>query len=355
MSIRSIAAGSVVTGVLLLSCMQVYSGSADPSSTGSGTADPLFKDETPLAITLVAPLSQAKAERDKSAIYPGEVRIEESALPVEITLRGNRRLNRKVCAYPPLRLEFKKQTASHSIFDGQSDLKLVVQCRDGLVYADYLRAEYLIYKALNLLTPLSYQVRWVDVTYVDSAGEMKDRVEGAFFVERKGRLAERNGREVADLPGIEIKELDQPAAALLDLFQFVIANPDYSLTTAPPGDECCHNAKLLTGTTPGTYTPLIYDFDSAGAINAKYAVPAANLDIRKVTDRFYMGYCEGNDVLQDARARILAAKSQMLDLFTADPLMSPGRKSRLIEFMTDGFDILGDDKRFTKNIVNRCR
>ena len=316
---------------------------------------PLFADDAPLAITLAAPLSQTRSERDKSALYPGEVRWASRSFPVELTLRGNRRLSRKVCAFPPLRLNFDSKTTSGSVFEGQSDIKLVVQCREGELYADYLRAEYLMYKALNVLTPLSYQVRWVDVTYTDTDGEMKNRLEGAFFVERKGELAKRNGRKSVDVEKIGIGALDLPAAALLNLFQFVIANPDYSLTTGPAGDECCHNAKLVTGPTQGTYTPLIYDFDSSGAINTKYARPPAVLDIKKVTDRLYMGYCEEGVALDDARARILANQAQLIGVFTADPLLSSGKKSRLIAFLEQGFEILGDDARFKRVIVSRCR
>ena len=352
MSIRRLIEGSVVAGILLVSGMPVQSGSGDPSYKST---DPLFAAHAPFAMSLSAPLSRAKAERDKSAIYPGEVHSDGKTFSVAVTLRGNRRLSRKVCSYPPLRLEFDKQAVTHSIFAHQSDLKLVVQCGDGATYADYLRAEYLIYKALNVLTPLSFEARWVDVTFVDTDGKMKDRVEGAFFVERKNRLAKRNGRKITDMPGLKISELDLPGALLLDLFQFVVANPDYSFTTAPPGDECCHNAKLLSGPKSGSHTPLIYDFDSSGAINTKYAVPAANLSIRKVTDRFYMGYCEGNDGLSEARARILASQAQVLELVEVDPLLSSRMKSRLIKFMTEGFDILSDNSRFTKNVVNRCR
>jgi len=352
MVIRNVVAGGVFAVALLVLGAPVHSGSGDPSSRIS---DPLFASDAPLAITLTGPLSQAKRERDKSAVYAAEVRSEGRSFPVQLTLRGNRRLNKKVCAYPPLRVEFEKAAVTETLFEHQSDLKLVVQCRDGAVYADYLRAEYLIYKALNLLTPLSFQARWIDATFTDVDRKMDDRVEGAFFVERKSRLAKRTGRKVVDMPGINLTELDFPAAALLDLFQFVIANPDYSFTTAPPGDECCHNAKLLIGPKPGSYTPLIYDFDSSGAIKTKYAVPAPNLPIKKVTDRYYMGYCEANDAAKDARTRLLASRAEVIELFATDRVLSARMKSRLIKFMTTGFDILSDDGLFTRQIINRCR
>ena len=352
MAIQNVVAGGVFAVVLLVLGTPVHSGSGDPSYKIS---DPLFASDTPLAITLTAPLSQAKRERDKSAVYPAEIRHQEKDFAVDLTLRGNKRLMKKVCSYPPLRVEFDKKAVTQSIFDHQRDLKLVVQCKDGNLYADYLRAEYLIYKALNMLTPLSFEARWVDMTFIDTDGQMKDRFEGAFFVEHKDRLAKRNKRDVADMPGIKISELDLSAAAVLDLFQFIVANPDYSFTTAPPGDECCHNAKLLSGPNSGSYTPLIYDFDSSGAINAKYAAPATNLGIRKVTQRYYMGYCEANAVLNEARTRVLASREQVLELFDADLLLSQRMKTRLRKFMSEGFDILSDDGSFTKYVVNRCR
>ncbi len=343
---RKPLSGVLLAGILL---------TVVPASALSKPEDPLFASDTPLEITLSAPLSQARSERDKSAVYPGEVRWDTRTFPVEVTLRGNRRLNRKVCAYPPLRLNFDKKTTADSVFDGQTNLKLVVQCGDGTLHADYLRAEYLMYKALNVLTPLSYQARWINVTYTDTDGQMEDRSEGAFFVERTGRLAKRKGRKSAEVGTIRIDELDLPSAALVNLFQFVIANPDYSLTTAPAGDECCHNAKLVTGPTQGTYTPLIYDFDSSGAINTKYARPPLVLDIKKVTDRIYMGYCDENGVLDDARARMLAAREEIIGVFTADPVLSPRKKSRVVDFLERGFEILSDDGRFRKVVLNRCR
>ncbi len=315
----------------------------------------MFADDSPLAITLVATLSQARSERDKKTVYPGEVRWQGSTFPVEVTLRGNRRLNREVCAFLPLRLNFDKKGVANSVFEGQTDLKLVVRCRADSRHADYLRSEFLIYKALNLLTPLSYSVRWVDVTYADSDKRMEDRTEGAFFVERLGRLAKRNGGESVAVEKIEVAQLDAPAAALLNLFQFLIANPDYSMISPPPSGECCHNAKLVTGPNPNTYTPMIYDFDSSGAISAKYAVSSAVLKIDKVTERVYMGYCEQNGDLPNARAQLLALRAQLIAVSSDDTFLSQAKKARIMRFLQTGFEILADDRTFERKVVGACR
>lgn len=318
-------------------------------------ADPLFDNEGPLSLTLVAPFSEAMADRDKSIAYPGELRAGDTVFAIDLSLRGNRRLNKAVCRYPPLRVDFKKEQIKDTVFDKQNDVKLVVQCNSGSRYADYLRAEYLIYKSLNLLTPLSYQARWVEVTFVDPEGKMKDRTEGAFFVERKSRLAKRNDLEAADVVSIRIRELNQDAAALLSLFQFVIANPDYSLVASPPGEECCHNAKLLAGPEPGFYTPVIYDFDSAGTVDADYAIPADGLGINKVTQRLFRGYCDHNERLAAARAKMIESEAAIIALFESDPVLGAGKKRQASRFLARGFDQLKDEKDFERNVINRCR
>ncbi|MCB1693292.1 MAG: hypothetical protein KDI19_11035 [Pseudomonadales bacterium] len=319
----------------------------------TATADPLFESDAPLALTVTADLSKAERERDKEAKYPGTVQISGKQFEVDVELRGNRRLNPQICRHPPLRLDFRKKEIDDTLLDHQNDIKLVVQCQPGSRFADYVRAEFLVYKAMNLLTPLSYRVRWVDATFVDTSGR-GERTEGAFFVERKSRLAKRNELDAADLQHISVDQLAAKHAALVNLFQYVIANPDYSLIAPPPGDDCCHNAKLLTDG-KGTFEPVIYDFDSAGVVDASYAVPAAGLGIRRVTDRTYRGYCIHNEALTGARAALLQKAQQIIGLFRDDPLLGTRQKNRSTRFLEKSFEHLTKDRLFERYIVSRCR
>ncbi|XOV88837.1 MAG: hypothetical protein ACFHX7_02885 [Pseudomonadota bacterium] len=320
----------------------------------AANADVLFESDAPIAFRLEGPVTTWTAERDKEKAYPGRISWEGESFPVEVTLRGNHRLKKSSCRYPPLRLEFDKEVRSDTIFDKQKDIKLVVQCKPGGRFLDYLRVEYLTYQALALLTPLSYQARWVELTYVDTDGEQEPRVEPAFFVERKARLAKRVGLETTDVERISVDALDADQAALIALFQFVIANADYSMVAPPPGDVCCHNAKLLIDA-DNRYIPVIYDFDSAGLVDASYALPAGMLGQTDVRQRFYRGYCAHNDAVTRARDQLLALQTRLTALFDSDPLLSNRQKKKAVKFLDAGFDILKTPRRFDREIIGECR
>ena len=247
-------------------------------------------------------------------------------------------------------MDFDKEKIKDTQFHHQRSLKLVVQCKSPKPYPDYLRAEYLVYKLLSLVTPYSFKVRWVNVTFL---GEKKPRTETAFFIERKSRLAKRLGLGKTDIERIRPSELDTSTAALVSLFQYMIANPDFSLAAAVEG-SCCHNAKLLMNDQE-QYFPVIYDFDSSGVINTKYAIPNQTLKIRKVTDRVFRGYCYHNPYLAEERAKLLGLEANMIALIVDDPVISPKFGQKMTKYLTRSFQILREDDSYEKNIIGKCR
>jgi hypothetical protein len=319
-------------------------------------ADPLFDSDETLLLSLEGPIELMGKDRDKEKSWPGVLSGDLGRFDVDLSLRGKRRLDESVCEYPPLRLDFQKKQIKNTVFAHQGDIKLVVQCDNLEVFADYLRLEFLIYKALNLLTPASYRVRWVEIVYSDPGARAgrQERHMPAFFVERKSRLAKRLDSEKSDVTSIDIAKMEPEQASLLGLFQYVIANLDYSLAAAAPGQSCCHNAKLLLAQS-GQYVPVIYDFDSAGLINARYAGPTHGLGIKKVTQRIYRGYCLHNGNLEAARASLLAKQKAIKVLFQNDAIVQEKAKKRVLKFLEASFRILKTPKKFNRFITGRCR
>lgn len=317
-------------------------------------ADVLFETKETVRFVLEGNFRLMQRERDKTVAYPGKVVHNGTTYDVDISLRGNRRLSKEVCDYPPLRLDFSKKQIKDTIFDKQDDVKLVVQCDDPGRYADYLRTEYLAYAAISLVTLNNYRARWAEITYRDTDDPDEVRVEPAFFVERKSRLAKRAGLDKTNVIRVAYSELEARQATLMALMQFVIGNPDFSLTAAPPGEECCHNAKLLVDD-KGRYHPVIYDFDSTGLVDASYAVPPDGLGIRRVTQRVFRGYCAHNDKLKDVRDEILGRADAILALFEEDPVLSDRAKRKAVRFLTQSFETLRDEDEFRDEIIEECR
>jgi hypothetical protein len=313
-------------------------------------ADILFDGDESLTIELHAPLERLSDEKNKSMDYEGKLIHADETFDVKLEARGNKRLSK--CKHPPLRVKFKKDQIDGTLFEKQDDIKLVVKCVSSSRYDNYLRKEYLVYKTMNQLTDMSYRVRWANVTYFDTESE-KMRQEPAFFVERKSRVAKRLNLDRTDVVSIDVTNLDPDHAALVTLFQYVVANPDFSIIAAPPGDECCHNAKLLKG--GDVYYPIIYDFDSTGVVNASYAEPADSLGIDKVTERLYRGYCKHNPQVVKAREMMIAQRESLVSRFESDPLLRSGPQKRAARFLNRSFDILESDGRFNREIIRRCR
>jgi len=325
------------------------------TSLNSYGASSLFSSDDDLNIQLTAEFRLLSSQRDKTRLYPGQLKVNNIEVPVDIRVRGNFRLKKETCRFPPLSVDFKKnKDLKDSPFAKQQDLKLVVQCKPGKVYLSYLRAEFLTYKALNMLTDMSYRVRWVEVTYTDQATGKQTGTRSAFFVEKKKRVAKRNGlKTVKGHVRIAPEELKANQAALLDLFQFIIGNTDYSLIRSTDPTDCCHNAKLLR-TKEGIYVPGIYDFDNTGLVNASYAQVSPELRIRKVTNRLYRGYCRDAAVMSAAREQLLSNQEKILALFTEDAKLGKRRK-RSKQYLGKSFEIIAKQSEYTKKITNACR
>lgn len=314
-------------------------------------ADRLFESLEPLEITISGPLKQIQRERDKAVSYKATLASGEDNFDVELRVRGHKRLDVDVCHNPPLRVDFEPGAIRKTLYAHQKSLKLVVLCKDTSLYRNYLRTEFLIYRMFNLLTPLSYKVRWLNVSYVDEEGE--SRLEPAFFIERKSRLAKRNDLETTEVSSIRVSELEPHSSALVTLFQYIVSNTDYSIVSSAD-DSCCHNAKLLTGE-DALYRPVIYDFDSSGLVDAPYAVPNPSINIAKVTRRLYRGYCAHNDQVAEARLKILGMRKELLELLETDTLVSSRSRPRVIKFFAKSLKMIENDKTWQKKIVDSCR
>ena len=325
-------------------------------------ADGMFDTDAPLKIALEADFNGMTEARDKALDYPGTLTIDmlanPMALPVELSLRGVSRLKTSNCRYPPLRVDFKKsEQKAATPFAGEGDMKLVVQCGNSSKFVDYLRTEFLIYKLLNKITPLSYRVRWVEIAYRES-GESKIHVRPGFFVERKKNLARRNNLKPAnEVEEIFHSQLDASQAALLEHFQYLIGNTDYSLVQSNDPGECCHNAKLLRvkdADEQVPYTPIIYDFDAAGLVNTAYSVPATSLGIQHVSQRLYRGACRDPAIMESARSNLLQHQATLTDIIKTDPLLHGGKKKSAVKYLKRGFDAFTLEKRYQRFILGKC-
>ena len=139
-------------------------------------------------------------------------------VPVDVQLHTRGHFRLRACSYPPLKIDFPADSTAHTLFSHQKSLKLVVQCRGGQGYTNYLLEEYLLYRVYNLLTDLSFRVRLAQVTYVDPGKRDPPETRYGFFVEDDDRVAHRNRGQVFAQQGLVQEETDFVQRGLLGVF-----------------------------------------------------------------------------------------------------------------------------------------
>lgn len=320
-------------------------------------ASPLFEAEDALQITIEAPFRTLFKELLNENVYvEGQLIVEgQAALPIRIKPRGKTRRSTQVCNFPPLTVNFKKKDVGGTVFASQDKLKLVTHCQDRKQsYQVYYRQEYHIYKVYNLLTDESFRVRPAEITYIDTDGKRKPITRFAFFIEDADEVASRIGLKRYKVEKFKSDELDPVKASRLTIFEYFIANLDWAFYGGPAGENCCHNSKAFIDDA-GVVTPVPYDFDFAGVINAVYASPPEGVKVRNMKTRLYRGLCKHNETVPAAVALINANREAITQLYQNSPHLAERDAARAIKFYDGFFKIVNNPKSLEKKIIRKCR
>lgn len=321
-------------------------------------ADPLFEQSQPLDITLSGPFKTINKKRDKEAEYPGSLTYTDAegvsvTLDAKFSVRGNFRLRRDVCRYAQLWVNLKKSQLKGTLFAKQNKLKLVVQCKDSGRYTDYLAREHQAYLMFRELSDISLDTRRLNVTYADSdTGD--SRTQPGFFIEHQNRLAKARDMNVLDADSAYKLRLDDRQAVLVSLFMYLISNTDYSMISALPGENCCHNIKVLEDAN-GVLYPVPYDFDSSGFVATSYAEASAGLGQRNVKQRIYRGFCMSDTETEYALNRISDKRERIYAIMSEDPLSSEKGVRRAIKYTDQFYKIIDDPRKLQREILDECR
>ncbi len=320
---------------------------------------PLFQDDSVLAITLKGPITTLMRERPDdeelpvSLTFPG---ADGSPLTVDVKLRtrGNYRRERRTCPFAPVRLNFKKGQVKKTVFHKQDKLKLVTHCRDNAA-ANHtaVHREYLAYRILNALTDASLRVRLLEITWIDTDKKDRSITRYGFLIEEIGDLAKRIGRKELRIPRTTVAELDPAYTNLTSVYQFLIANTDFSPIAAAPGENCCHNGKLLGKTGEPTFA-IPYDFDMAGFVDAPYATPNPKFKLRNVKERLYRGRCVNNEQLPTSLAHFRDNREAIEALVREYPYLDDRDRRESLRFIASFFELIDDPKYVDRQLLGRC-
>jgi hypothetical protein len=321
----------------------------------SSRVSPLFASDELLEVrietNLKALLKDVGAEREYHPArfsYVGEGG-DSVHFQLKIKSRGYFRRNPRNCNCPPLRLNFKAGTMKGTLFEGQNKIKMVTHCQNKKPnYEQNLIQEYFIYKAFNLFTEESFKVRLLHVTYTDSFGKMQPMEKYAFLIENEDMMAARNGAKVNKKQVMHPDQGDRYKTNMVCLFQFMIGNTDFSI-----GQQ--HNIRLMSGSPLELNTPVPYDFDWSGLINAPYAKPNPMLQLGSVRERLFRGYCRSEEEFEKSFEAFRAQKETILTMYKDLPLLDEKTRNRGLEYLNEFFEIIDNPKKVKREFIRRCR
>jgi hypothetical protein len=316
----------------------------------------LFQEVEPLAITLAADFKAMNRDRNRARTTPFPAVLTVAglegsapAVPLKVNLRtrGAIRLQPDVCGFPPLSIELK-QDAKRTVFDGQSTVKLVAHCNEGPRFDQLVLLEYLAYRLYNVMTPRSFRVRLARATYVDSKSGRTLSTHNAVFIEDDDDVARRMEGRAVEMTGLLFKDFDQESLTLMTVFQYMIGNPDYSITGM-------HNVRLVQTAANVRYA-ITWDFDVTGLVDPQYELHNARLrkEIAAVRVRSYLGPCRSAEELEPTLAAFRAKQAEMRALVDSIPGLDDAERRKAAEYLGEFFTVIGSKEHVKRELVDSC-
>ena len=313
----------------------------------------LFQRSEPLAFTLAADFKAISRDRNIVKPFPATITVsgDDGApikMPVTLRTRGNFRRLDTTCASPPLFVEFDKARVKGTVFDGQSKLKLIVNCNEAPRFDQLVLLEYAAYRMLNVLTPQSLRARLATASYADAKSGRLISTHNAVFVEDDDDVAARmEGRSVA-LTGLQFKDFDQASLNLVSVFEYLIGNPDYSVSFM-------HNVRMVQTPTGVRYL-IAWDFDFTGFVDPRYDNPSQQVRdvIASARVRKYLGPCHTADEWAPTLAPFREKQAELLAVVDGLPGLDDTERRRVDAYLAEFFTTIGSADLVKREFSDGC-
>lgn len=317
------------------------------------TAVDLFEGIEPLEITLTFDVKHYLRNKNKDEYLPVDFLMHFSDsvdIRKSVRIKSRGQFRKATCHFAPFWLNIRKADVENKYLQDVKKMKVVTHCKSGNEYEEYILLEFLAYKIYSIISPVSFRVRLVKMKYIDTGRKDKITNSWAFLIEPEGMLAERNEGLVFknDALGMVLMRREEMLGAAL--FQYMIGNSDYSVAGR-------HNMKILglPGFGSEGYTPVPYDFDYAGLVDASYAIPGENLGISSVTQRYYLGPCREEQEYLDAMQYLEDHRAEILELLQEFPYLDEKAREKAIAYIESYFIDASDPDFIKKKLNKSCR
>lgn len=319
------------------------------------TVSGLFSNEEILPIKLSYSIKDLKRETNDSTYIESVLGFQDNNgswqnIPIKIRARGNNRL--KKCYFPPIKMKIKKSDSKGTIFKGNKTMKAVLPCLLESENDDNVIKEYLVYKLYEKVSPYHFNTRLINIDFEQiKNSKIKAHQLKGFLIEDDKKIAKRFDGKVYDRFVHPLNQ-DELTSVRNAFFQFMIGNTDFS-------QAYHHNVKLIY--INKKMTPVPYDFDMSGFVDASYAVVSQiqgeKLDLASVTDRKYRGFQRSEQIFNEVRNEFIVNKSAMVGILDAnkDYFEDSSEFNTAKKYLLSFFEIIENDRSYKSQILDQLR
>jgi hypothetical protein len=324
---------------------------AQDSAGGDPQIPALFSSDDLIEFTIETDYGDLRGDRGQESEYrPAVLKMiddEGADRVIDIRVRTRGRFRLENCRFPPLRVNFPRNSMGGTVFDGQNGIRLVSHCGPRDDDEQNVIEEYLVYRTFNLLTDESFRVRLARVTYADGPDDDDPVVRYAFFREESEAMADRLGATYLEIPTANPESFGTEEAVRFAVFQYMVGNTDWSMVEF-------HNAEVI-GTSRRVYVPIPYDFDWTGFVSTRYAVPNEGLDIRNVRQRIYRGFCRPDFDFSIVYEQFLAIRPDVEALYMTQEGLDEDNREDAVEYIDDFYDDIESPRNARNRLERDCR
>jgi hypothetical protein len=340
-------------GICFIFCILEILFSVSVTAQTNAPPDRLFEKNIPFHINIFYDFKELDKLKEESEFIPGKISyylpdsvfIEKS---IKIGIRGKSR--REQCIHPPLRIDFSDSLYGVDLFNAARKIKLVSECQGAGKFENYINREYLIYKIYEKITDISFKTYLVNITFIDLANNKRTYDSPGFFIEDLDDLAKRLNAIEIKIQGLKPGNLDSVNFDKMALFQYMIGNTDWHV-------QNLHNIRLIKFNDYARPDAIAvpYDFDYAGLVNASYAVPAPNLPIVNVRERYYLGPCRNPEQYSSLLKIFNEKKGEIYSVINEFGSLTRFDRNDVTKFIDGFYKIIENDKSAGRKIFINCR
>ena len=313
----------------------------------------LFSAAEPLYLTLKFDVKALKKTRHQDVYHDAEmtnVVSDDFQVSDSVQVKARGILRRDNCTLPPIWLNIDHAGIKADSLQDVIRMKMVVRCKNAAQYGPYVLREYLVYKIYNIITPLSYRVRLVRLTIIDTGKGNEVTEDWAFLQEPDELMTLRLNSKMIKNDELSMSRVNPEIISSLSMFQYMIGNGDYSVTGR-------HNLKFLAlnSGNPSGFLPVPYDFDFSGLVNPHYALPSETLGTTSVQERYYLGLCRPKPVHEETIQELAQFEDEIMEYIKDFEYLDDKEKVDMIEYLGSYFKESKESWFIDRKIAPTCR